>query len=62
MEKLVLDTSQLLGNPHLETRAHGDSDERIELDDWYILNFSLWNDIKIIAKTIWCVLSGKGAY
>jgi len=36
--------------------------ERIELDDWYILNYSLWNDIKIIGRTIWCVFTGKGAY
>lgn len=36
--------------------------ERIQLDDWYILNYSLWKDIKIIAKTINCMFSGKGAY
>jgi putative colanic acid biosysnthesis UDP-glucose lipid carrier transferase len=37
--------------------------ERVELDDWYILNFSLWNDIKIIFKTIYCIFKRKnGAY
>ena len=36
--------------------------ERVELDDWYVLNYSLWNDIKIIFKTIRCMFSGKGAY
>jgi len=38
-------------------------DERVELDDWYILNFSLWNDIKIICKTVCCIFKRKnGAY
>ncbi|XCN72492.1 MAG: sugar transferase [Candidatus Electrothrix aestuarii] len=36
--------------------------ERIELDDWYVLNYSLIFDIKIILKTIRCMLTGKGAY
>lgn len=39
-----------------------DYKERVELDDWYVLNYSLWNDIKIIFKTIGCMFSGKGAY
>ncbi len=40
----------------------GDYKERVELDDWYVLNFSLKNDLKIIYKTVLCMLSGKGAY
>ena len=28
----------------------------------YINNFSIWNDIKILIKTIPVVISGKGAY
>ena len=39
-----------------------DYKERIELDDWYILNYSLWTDLKIIVKTVRCMWSGKGAY
>ena len=39
-----------------------DYQERIELDDWYILNYSLLTDLKIIAKTIRCIFTGKGAY
>ncbi len=39
-----------------------DYKERVELDDWYVLNHSLWYDIKIIVKTIICMFSGKGAY
>ena len=37
-------------------------EERVQLDDWYILNFSLWTDIKIILKTVYCMIVGKGAY
>lgn len=37
-------------------------DERVNLDDWYILNYSLWTDIKIICKTIVCLFRGNGAY
>lgn len=36
--------------------------ERIELDEWYVLNYSFLNDIKIICQTIICVFTGKGAY
>lgn len=37
-------------------------EERVQLDDWYILNYSLWTDIKIIVKTVITMFSGKGAY
>ncbi len=40
----------------------GNYRERVELDDWYVLNFSLKNDLKIIYKTVLCMFSGKGAY
>ena len=36
--------------------------ERVELDDWYVLNHSLVCDLKIILKTVGCIISGKGAY
>jgi lipopolysaccharide/colanic/teichoic acid biosynthesis glycosyltransferase len=36
--------------------------ERVDLDDWYVLNYSLAFDIKIILKTIACMITGKGAY
>ncbi|XOF33471.1 MAG: sugar transferase [Candidatus Electrothrix sp. YB6] len=36
--------------------------ERVELDDWYVLNYSLFGDLKIILKTVRCMISGKGAY
>ena len=37
-------------------------DERVGLDDWYILNYSLWTDIKIIARTVKRIFDGRGAY
>lgn len=39
-----------------------DYNERVDLDRWYVLNASIWLDIKIIFKTIFKVLSGTGAY
>lgn len=37
-------------------------EERVRLDDWYILNYSLWNDLKIILKTVYSMVRGNGAY
>jgi lipopolysaccharide/colanic/teichoic acid biosynthesis glycosyltransferase len=34
----------------------------MELDLYYLDNWSFWLDLKIILKTIPVVLSGKGAY
>ncbi len=48
---------QVMGRSDIE-----DYKERVELDDWYVLNYSLLTDIKIILKTICKVFTGKGAY
>jgi Undecaprenyl-phosphate galactose phosphotransferase WbaP len=37
-------------------------DKRIELDEFYIRNWSLWQDLTIIMKSIKIWLSGRGAY
>jgi len=34
---------------------------RLRLDEYYISNFSLWIDFYIMVKTIWVIISGKGA-
>jgi lipopolysaccharide/colanic/teichoic acid biosynthesis glycosyltransferase len=34
----------------------------IEDDLYYIENYSIWLDLQIIVRTIWVVLTGKGAY
>ncbi|HKJ64312.1 MAG TPA: sugar transferase, partial [Desulfopila sp.] len=36
--------------------------DRVQMDDWYILNYSLWTDIKIILRTVIAVFKGNGAY
>jgi Undecaprenyl-phosphate galactose phosphotransferase WbaP len=36
--------------------------QRVYLDSWYVRNWSLWNDIIILFKTILTVLKRKGAY
>jgi len=36
--------------------------ERIELDIWYVDHRSLWLDLRILAKTVWLLVSGHGLY
>lgn len=42
-------------------RSEINFDKRIEIDAFYVDNISLWNDLKIILKTPWIMISGKGA-
>jgi Undecaprenyl-phosphate galactose phosphotransferase WbaP len=37
-------------------------EERVNLDEYYVRNWSVWMDIYILAATINAVLTGKGAY
>ena len=37
-------------------------DDRLRLDAWYVLNWSLWLDIVILFKTVRVVLKKEGAY
>lgn len=36
--------------------------ERVELDVYYVRNWSVWLDLYILARTVWVVLVGRGAY
>ena len=46
----------------VEGRSSTTFDEMVRLDIAYVNNFSLWLDLKILFKTIWVVISAKGAY
>ena len=37
-------------------------EERVNLDAYYVRNWSVWLDIYIMARTIWVVIVGDGAY
>jgi lipopolysaccharide/colanic/teichoic acid biosynthesis glycosyltransferase len=37
-------------------------EERIQMDMFYIDNWSIWLDLVIIARTFWKVLKAEGAY
>ena len=37
-------------------------DTRVYFDSWYVKNWSLWNDIVILLKTVNVVLNKTGAY
>jgi Undecaprenyl-phosphate galactose phosphotransferase WbaP len=47
---------QVSGRNDLEYR------ERVNLDEYYVRNWSVWMDIYILASTIIAVITGKGAY
>jgi len=36
--------------------------ERIAFDEWYILNWSVWYDLIILAQTFGAMISGHGAF
>lgn len=39
-----------------------DYDSRVQMDSWYVRNWSLWQDIVLLLKTVSVVLARKGAY
>lgn len=37
-------------------------EERVNLDAYYVRNWSVWLDIYILLRTVWVVMTGEGAY
>ena len=37
-------------------------EERVQMDSWYVHNWSVWIDIVYLARTVIAVVKGKGAY
>ncbi len=55
-------TPGLSGMWQISGRSDTGYEERINLDTYYIQNWSVWLDIWIMIKTVWVVIYGKGAY
>jgi lipopolysaccharide/colanic/teichoic acid biosynthesis glycosyltransferase len=51
----------LTGNWQVSGRSEVNFDKRVEMDADYVSGKSVWQDIIIILKTPWAMLSGKGA-
>jgi len=43
-------------------RSDVDYDSRVQMDSWYVRNWSFWQDIVLLLKTVKVVFAGKGAY
>jgi lipopolysaccharide/colanic/teichoic acid biosynthesis glycosyltransferase len=52
----------ITGPMQINGRGELDIDARLALELNYIENFSIWNDLIILLKTIPALISGKGAY
>ena len=61
-EKIIKSKPGITGMWQTHGRSETDFEERLELDEYYYRNWSLWLDIVIIIKTIKNVVSKKGAY
>jgi len=37
-------------------------EERVNLDAYYVRNWSVWLDVYVLVRTVWVVITGEGAY
>lgn len=37
-------------------------EERVQMDSWYVRNWSVWLDVMLLCRTVKAVIAGKGAY
>jgi undecaprenyl-phosphate galactose phosphotransferase len=52
----------LTGLWQISGRNNTSLEERVNYDEWYILNWTFWYDIAILIQTAWIVATGRGAY
>lgn len=50
----------LTGWAQVNGRNQSDWEDRLEFDVWYVENWSLRLDLRILARTLWVVLAGRG--
>ncbi len=62
VERRMLVRPGMTGLWQVSGRSDASADERIRLDFYYIENWSVVNDLVIMAKTVKTVLAGSGAY
>jgi len=62
MRRVIEVKPGITGLWQVEGRSSTNFDEMVRLDLKYIREWSLWLDIKLLLKTPWVVLTGKGAY
>lgn len=61
IKKVISIKPGITGLWQVSGRSEINFDKRVEMDARYVDNISLWNDISIIIKTPWAMISGKGA-
>lgn len=62
VEYYLLSKPGMTGLWQVSGRSDVDYDTRVYLDAWYVKNWSMWNDIAILFKTVSIVLNKNGAY
>jgi len=62
IDKLLSVKPGITGLWQVEARNNASFEERVKMDLEYIDKRSFWLDLKIVIKTIWVMLTGKGAY
>ena len=55
-------TPDIAGLWQVSGRNDIEFDGRLRLDAWYVRNWSLWQDITLLMRTIGVVLGRQGAY
>ncbi len=58
--KWLLDFTGQAGWAQVNGRNAISWEEKFKLDVWYVDNWSLWLDVKIIGLTVWKILKGEG--